>query len=63
MLYSVVSVNSVVNLFVAESMFLPCRNNSFAQHATKMRQHLQVVVVAGGLVEEDLRGVRELSSS
>jgi hypothetical protein len=28
-----------------------------------MRKHLQVVVMAGGLVEQDLRRVRELSSS
>jgi hypothetical protein len=44
-------------------MLLSRLDQSFAQHATKMRQHLQVVVMAGGLVEQDLRRVRELSSS
>jgi hypothetical protein len=38
-------------------------HNSFAQHAAKMGQHLEVVVMAGGLIKQDLCGVRELSST
>jgi hypothetical protein len=45
------------------SKLLTRLDQPFAQHAAEMRQHLQVVVMAGGLVEQDLRRVRELSSS
>ena len=45
------------------SPLLPRLNNSIAQHATKMGQHLEVVVMAGGLVKQDLRRIGKLSSS
>jgi hypothetical protein len=38
-------------------------DESFAQHAAKMGQHFEVVVMAGGLVKQDLRRVGELSSA
>jgi hypothetical protein len=44
-------------------MFLACGDNPFAQHAAKVGQNLEVVVMAGRVVKEDLRRVGELASS